>query len=80
MFTKGELILGHNSVVGVNALVTGSFPPYSAIGGKPARMVQQYNPITKKWLPVSKPPVGDESAPHEHQVRQLHDAEDRKTE
>jgi len=48
--TRGELVLGHHCVVGANALVTRSFPPYSVILGNPARVVRQFNPEKKVWM------------------------------
>ena len=55
---EGELVLGRNCVVGANALVTQSFPPYSVIVGNPARVVRQFNSAEKRWLPeFSRPRV-----------------------
>jgi acetyltransferase-like isoleucine patch superfamily enzyme len=48
--TRGELVLGRQCVVGANALVTRSFPPYSVILGNPARVVRQFNPEKKVWM------------------------------
>jgi len=45
----GELVLGRNCVVGANAVVTRSFPPYSIIVGNPARVVRQYDPASQSW-------------------------------
>ena len=47
---RGELNLGRNCVVGANAVVTRSFPPYSVILGNPAVVLQQYDPIKQVWV------------------------------
>jgi acetyltransferase-like isoleucine patch superfamily enzyme len=47
---EGELVIGRNSVVGSNALVTRSFPPHSVIVGNPARLARQFNPIKGAWV------------------------------
>jgi acetyltransferase-like isoleucine patch superfamily enzyme len=47
---EGELVIGRNSVVGSNALVTRSFPPYSVIIGNPARLARQFNPSKGTWV------------------------------
>jgi len=41
--------IGKNCVIGANAVVTNDVPDYSVAVGAPARVVKQYNPITKKW-------------------------------
>jgi|HubBroStandDraft_2_1064218.scaffolds.fasta_scaffold46227_3 acetyltransferase-like isoleucine patch superfamily enzyme len=60
--SQGELVLGRNSVVAANALVTRSFPPNSVIVGNPARLARQFDPAKGIWLggagravPVSEP-------------------------
>jgi acetyltransferase-like isoleucine patch superfamily enzyme len=47
---QGELVLGRNSVVAANALVTKSFPPYSVLVGNPARLARQYDPAKGIWV------------------------------
>jgi acetyltransferase-like isoleucine patch superfamily enzyme len=51
--TKGELVLGRNCVVGANAVVRRSFPPYSVIFGNPAIVIRQYDEAKKMWVPGS---------------------------
>ena len=47
---QGELVLGRNSVVAANALVTRSFPPYSVIVGNPARLARQFDTVKGTWV------------------------------
>jgi acetyltransferase-like isoleucine patch superfamily enzyme len=39
--------LGERCVVGANAVVTKSFPPYSIVGGNPARLIRTLTPASK---------------------------------
>jgi acetyltransferase-like isoleucine patch superfamily enzyme len=48
--TKNELVIGRNSVVGANSVVTRSVPPYSVVAGNPAKIVNQYDPVKKTWM------------------------------
>jgi acetyltransferase-like isoleucine patch superfamily enzyme len=47
---QGDLVLGRNSVVAANALVTKSCPPYSVLVGNPARLVRQFDPVKGAWV------------------------------
>ncbi len=54
---KGELVIGRNSVVAANALVTRSFPPYSVIVGNPARLARKFDTVKGIWVGASEHPV-----------------------
>jgi serine O-acetyltransferase len=43
----GDVTIGHDSVVGANAVVVSSFPPHSRIGGIPARSIQKLTAVER---------------------------------
>lgn len=47
---SGDLVIGKNSVIGANAVVTRSIPPYSVVAGNPARVVKQFDPSKGQWV------------------------------
>ena len=44
-----DLVIGRNSVLAANAVVTQSFPDFSVIAGNPAKLIRTYNPQTEIW-------------------------------
>jgi acetyltransferase-like isoleucine patch superfamily enzyme len=42
---EGEIVIGRNSVIGVNSVVGRSLPPYSVVVGNPGIIVKRSNPI-----------------------------------
>lgn len=49
---QGILEVGRHCVIGANAVVTRSVPPYSIVAGNPARVVKQYDPDSETWRSV----------------------------
>jgi acetyltransferase-like isoleucine patch superfamily enzyme len=45
-----ELVIGRNSVIGANCLVTHSIPSYSVVMGNPSSIVRQYDISKGKWV------------------------------
>jgi len=48
--TKGELVIGRNCVIGANAVVLRSCPPYSVVFGNPATVIRRYDFSKNKWV------------------------------
>lgn len=47
--TSGEIVLGRNSIVGANCVVTRSIPSFSVVVGSPARIVKWLDEKSGKW-------------------------------
>lgn len=47
---KGELVVGRNCVIGANAVVLRSCPPYSVVFGNPARVIRRYDFSKNMWV------------------------------
>lgn len=47
------VVLGDHCVVGINSVVTKSFPPYSMLAGAPARLVRRYDLARRSWVGIS---------------------------
>jgi acetyltransferase-like isoleucine patch superfamily enzyme len=78
---KGELVLGRNSVVATNAVVTRSCPPYSVVSGNPARVIKQFDPVRQAWVLGSSrsvEPAADrqKGSQNEHQLAAGFDRKD----
>ncbi len=48
--SQGELVIGKNSVIGANSVVTRSIPPGSVATGNPARVIKQFDPSKGEWV------------------------------
>jgi acetyltransferase-like isoleucine patch superfamily enzyme len=47
---EGDVVIGRNSVIGANALVTRSCPPYSVIVGNPGRVAKRFDTTRGSWV------------------------------
>lgn len=43
------VVIGRHSVIGSNAVVAKSIPPYSVAVGSPAKVIRRYNEESKQW-------------------------------
>src|SRR5579863_5626873 len=48
--SQGQLVIGRNTVIGANSVVSRSIPPYSIVTGNPARIVKQFDPVKGEWI------------------------------
>ncbi|MGA8273700.1 MAG: acyltransferase [Candidatus Sulfotelmatobacter sp.] len=47
---QGELVIGRNSVIGANSVLTRSVPPNSIVSGNPGRIVKQFDHSKGQWV------------------------------
>jgi acetyltransferase-like isoleucine patch superfamily enzyme len=50
MCNGGELVIGRNSVIGAESVITKSIPPYSVVVGNPSRVVKHFDVATQVWV------------------------------
>jgi lipopolysaccharide O-acetyltransferase len=47
-----NVTIGRHAIVGANAVVTQSIPPFSVAVGAPAKVIKKYDVDKKKWVRV----------------------------
>jgi abequosyltransferase len=52
--THGELRIGRNTIIGANAVVRSSLPPFSVAVGNPAKVVKRFDPGSGEWVRVEQ--------------------------
>lgn len=55
--SKGELVIGENSVIGAHSVVTRSIPARSIVAGNPAHIIKSYDPDAHEWRRVREQAV-----------------------
>lgn len=48
--SRGDVVIGRNSVIGAYAVVTDSCPPCSVMVGNPARVVKHWDAASGRWV------------------------------
>lgn len=48
--TSGTLVIGRNSVIGANSVVTRSIPPATVVAGNPSKIIRRYCPQSRMWV------------------------------
>jgi len=61
---SGELVIGRNSVIGANTVITRSVPPCSVVAGNPARVIKRYDPNSGQWIGPAGLSASWEKSPH----------------
>ena len=66
---EGELVIGHNSVVGANCVVARSVPPYSVIVANPGIILKQFDKAKVRMRGASRPASIEELDAEVHSIR-----------
>ena len=79
MCNGGELRIGRNCVIGAEAVITKSIPPYSVVVGNPGRVVKHFDLARQVWVQGAVRSVGgvetpQQVAPATHLSAELHHA------
>ncbi|PPQ26366.1 hypothetical protein CCR94_22245 [Rhodoblastus sphagnicola] len=48
--SESDIVIGRNSVIGANAVISKSIPPFSVFIGNPGRVVKQYDVVKEQWV------------------------------
>lgn len=66
---QGHLVIGKNSIIGANSVVTRSIPANSVVSGNPGRIVKSYDPSKGRWV-LGGGPVRDAVKTENEECRQ----------
>lgn len=53
--------IGNGAIIGANAVVNKDVPPYSIVGGIPAKVLKVWQKESKQWVKVAEKVIGDKA-------------------